>query len=202
MLSDKLANINLLPTYERQSKTGYILFIGLIIIVILGYLLVGVDYFTTKKSLETAQSKHSTIQIEVDALNAQLVALQDVGPADTLSDAVFFVENYNYPTSRIIRELVSFLPDTAYLSDYSYSTLTVTVENHFEALDDLADYTSSLTASKYINDARVNSVVTQGFKELDGDEKDLYFNTIPRYHGIFSLDIDKRALREGADIGE
>src|SRR5690625_6391140 len=99
MTPDKLANINLLPTYERQSRAGFIIFIGLIFIVLLAFVAVGTDYFMSKNSLENTKSKHDTLKMEVENLNKQLIALQESSSSGSLQDSVNFAENYNYPRS-------------------------------------------------------------------------------------------------------
>lgn len=202
MTPDKLANINLLPTYERQSRTGFIIFMGLILIVILAFLAVGVDYFFSKNNLDKLQSEHHTLKAEVDELNVRVIALQEAGATDSLQDSVSFAENYNYPTSTFIEDLVTMLPDHSYLTDYNYRSLDVSITNEFESLDDVATYTASLTDSPYMNDAKVNNINAHNYLGEGEKETDLHFKTIPRYKVDFTLQVNPRTLKEGVDQRE
>lgn len=201
MLPERLANINLLPEFEKQSRAGSIIIIGLLIIILFGSLFVGYEYFSTNKNLDSAKSKQSSLQTEVDALNAQLFALQNENTTDSLEDSVLFVDNYNFPTSKYIRDLVSLLPENGYLTSYNYSTLDAGITTGFETLDKIANYTTALTISDYNFDAKLNNVSTAVFDGVEeADEYD--FNILSRYEANFSLQIDKDALKGEAEVDE
>lgn len=201
MLPERLANINLLPEFEKQSKIGSVIIIGLLTIILLGFLFVGYEYFTTKNSLESTKSKQSTLQAEVDGLNAQLFSLQNENATDSLEDSVLFVDNYNFPTSEYIRDLVSLLPENGYLTAYNYSTLDAGITTGFETLDKIANYTTALTISDYNIDAKLDNVSTAVFDGIE--EKEAYdFNDLSRYEANFSLEIDKSALKGESDTDE
>lgn len=202
MVPEKLANINLLPTYEKQRSGGFIVFILFIILTVsaLGY--VTFDYFSSKNTLEKLRIEEAALKIEVDAINAQLIALQNENRVDSIKDSVLFAENLTYPTSTFIKEVVDLLPENGHLTNYSYSALAVSIANEFESLDKIADYTKSLETSKYITDAKVNNITESDYRVGIENEQDVYFELTPRYQANFSLKMNRRALVEGDEQDE
>lgn len=195
MLPENLANINLLPEFEKQSKAGAIIVFILLFVIFIGFVFTGFTYFTTKSSLTSAKAEQSTLNTEVDALRDQLFALENANATDSLEDSVLFVDNYNFPTSVYIDNLVSLLPENAYLTGYNYSTLEAGITTGFESLDKIANYTTSLTISDYNVDARLDSVITNEFDTDEEEDTGYDFNELFRYQANFSLDIDKHAFK-------
>lgn len=196
-----LPDINLLPKYERQSSKHFILFIAVIIILFISYLSIGVYYFIAKNNLTTANQVNEQLDEEIADLQLH-VHTDETDSASSLGQAVQFAENHSIPTSVFIQELYTLLPENSYLSEYEYKNQLAEVAVHFEALDVVADYTTSLSTSNLIIDTKVDKVEAFQIKEEPevGDEK--YFDVIPRYETTFTLKINKQNVKGAATENE
>lgn len=193
-MPEGLPNVNLLPQYERERSSNYIFFLIFIIVIISAFIFLSVYYFTTKNKLEATNAEVQQLTEQRNLLEIKVAELETDG-SSSLEQAVSFVEQYELPTSELIVELDNILPDHSYLMEYEYDAHETKVKAHFETLDKMADYTSSLLASEFIQDVKANSIESFTLKEeLDNDTTN-DFNVIPRYEGEFSLVIDKLTLK-------
>lgn len=197
----RLPDINLLPKYERQSPHLFYFFIFMMIIILIAYALLGVYYFTTKSKMKTTEAKYEELTAEVDALYLQ-VNENKTDDNTSIDQAVTYVENFDIPTSTFIVEINDLLPEQGYLSEYAYSNKIADVVAHFETLDSVANYTSQLITSGYLNDTKVNDIDTFVLKEDEEDSEFVHFNIIPRYEADFTLDINKRTLKGEQQLDE
>lgn len=193
-MPEGLPNVNLLPQYERERSSNYIFFLIFIIVILLAYIFLGVYYFTTKGKLEAVSAEVQQLTEERNQLEIKVAELETDG-SSSLEQAVSFVEQYELPTSELIVELDNILPDHSYLMEYAYDAHVTKVNAHFETLDTLAEYTSSLLASDFIQDVKADSIEAFTLKEELDSETTNDFHVIPRYEGEFSLVIDKLTLK-------
>lgn len=194
-MPNHLPEVNLLPKHERSSSSYFQMFIGLIIILILAYGLLGFYYFTSKSQLKEEQATYTQVISDNEVLQAQIdqsTSSDDVNLADVLS----FIEGHDMRTSYLLEEVDELLPEDSYLSEYVYDNYEGALTVHFETLDDVAQYTKKLTESSFSTDVLVDEVGT--FKPRDNEETNeeiLLHN--PRYETTFTIDIEKDTLRGG-----
>lgn len=188
-----LPDINLLPPYQREGRRLYYLFIFLLICLLIAYVYIGYDYFTTKSHLSDVDDEYAILSDEYDELEERVNQKQ--AEESNLADAVAFVENYNMPAAIFIEELNDLIPDNNYLSEYQYSSQEAQIVTHFESLDLISRYTTDLLAFNYVQDVKVDQINTIELKDEDELES---FSIIPRYEADFSLQIDKHELKKGA----
>lgn len=193
-MPERLPDVNLLPKYERQSRSAYYIFITMIVIILISFILLGFYYFSTKNKVQTAEAEYEELSIEVEGLEAQ-VQQYESGGASSLEQAVAFAENHNIPTSAFIVELDTLLPEQSYLSEYEYGSQVAEVTSHFETLDSVAGYTTELITSDYIRDTKVDEVTTFILKDEEQEENEVDFETTPRYEAFFTLQINKQKLK-------
>lgn len=203
-----MREINLLPQYERKSQNLFYYFLLFLIVILISYSLFGFYYFSTKSKVKAVDIKQEQLNVEMEELDMEL---NEETADETLSieQAVLFAENYNIPTSTLILELNDLLPEQSYLSDYTYSNKVSNIIVHFETLDAIANYTSDLTTTDFLEDAKVNEISTFELKEdADQDEDEdivedkIQFDIIPRYEADFTLDINKEKLKGEQDLDE
>lgn len=193
-MPDRLQDVNLLPQYERKSSSYSFLFIALIIIILLSYIFLAFNYFTTKNKVKSAETEYAELSERADELQAQLNQLETDG--SSLTQAVAFVENHEIPTSSFIEELTNLLPDYSYLNEYEYSNQVAKIKTYFEKLDTVANYTTNLLTSDYVNDTKVDVVETVDYEENEGSHQFLVdFDNIPRYESEFTLKVNKQKLK-------
>lgn len=191
----RLPEINLLPEFRRDNHIQSFFFYLFVVLILLSFVVIGYFYFTTNSKLETLSQQSSELSEQRDLLAAQKAELEsDKGSA--YEQAVTFVQNYAVPTSTLIVELNDLLPDNSYLSHYEYSSSEVKIKSQFETLDSVAQYTTLLTNSNLLTDARVNTINTFSLKEEEAETDSQRFEIIPRYESDFSLNVNKRKLKE------
>ena len=194
-----IPDINLLPSKERhRDKTSFFLLIILIIWAILLGVIV-LQYFLTKTTNETIQSR-------VESLEMEKMALENaVGRQDSQDSAVNYVESVEYvekltaPTSKIIKELNELLPEYSYLPEYSFGNGYVTIQTQFDSLDRVAEYVTRLNQSPIFNDVKVDVIDTfrigEGTSETEEEQDfNVVYNEMPRYDVSFSLEVNMSAL--------
>lgn len=150
-------------------------------------------YFQTKEMLSVKEQAEEELTLEKTRLENELSTLRS-SDEEGLHQAVSFLEHVSHPTYLLIDELLFFLPDHGYISDYEYHYDHVVVEAQFESIRDASIYTEKLVHdSTFLSDVEIDEVET--FVIEEGDDVSQY-ETIPRYHVTFTLALDVEALRE------
>lgn len=207
-----MREINLLPQYERKSQNLFYYFLLFLIVILISYSLFGFYYFSTKSKVKAVDIKQAELNVDMEELDMKLNQ-ETADETLSIEQAVLFAENYNIPTSTLILELNDLLPEQSYLSDYTYSNKVSNIIVHFETLDAIANYTSDLTTTDFLEDAKVNGISTFELKEDADQDEDEYedeeivedeiqFDIIPRYEADFTLDINKEKLKGEQDLDE
>lgn len=207
-----MREINLLPQYERKSQNLFYYFLLFLIVILISYSLFGFYYFSTKSKVKAVDIKQAELNVDMEELDMELNQ-ETADETLSIEQAVLFAENYNIPTSTLILELNDLLPEQSYLSDYTYSNKVSNIIVHFETLDAIANYTSDLTTTDFLEDAKVNGISTFELKEDADQDEDEYedeeivedeiqFDIIPRYEADFTLDINKEKLKGEQDLDE
>lgn len=192
-----LRDVNLLPKFERQHSGGGWLSIFLFIIVIIAMIIFIYAYFSTKSDLKKVEENYNRINEEVNLKETELETLQSE-EGSNLETAVSFVDGHLILTSTLIVELNDLLAEYSYLTEYQYNTENVTITTNVEKLDNVAQYTTDLTVSQYLNDVKVNNISTFTIGD-DEDEDSINIDVVPRYEAVYTLDINKRQLKGVAE---
>lgn len=204
-----IPEINLLPSKERQrDRTSFFLSIIIIIwVILLGVILL--QYYLTKSSNETLQSRVESLEMQKTALENQL---QDQVPEVATSnyvESVEFAEKLTAPTSKIIKELNKHLPEYSYLTYYNYNVGQVNIQVEFDSLNRIAGYVTSLNKSEIFSDVKVDNISTFRLEEgaTEGEEAEdtdttVLFEEMPRYDVSFSLGINMPALLNDTGGGD
>ncbi|GGA82077.1 PilN domain-containing protein [Ornithinibacillus halotolerans] len=196
-----LPEINLLPKIERQSSVQYIVFlVGLILFIVLSSALI-YFYLHTKNNLEEVNQNISQLEQEKTLLETRLANLDNNDDTNAYKNAARFVEYQIIPTSSFIDELLVLLPETGYLSNYTYSYQGVQLETQFENMTEIAAYVEELNGSELIDDVQVNQINTFELENSSEDEEDMY-SVIPRYTVSLSIKVNDRKLVQGAEGNE
>ena len=194
-----LPDINLLPKFERQRSLFVIIFLIAFLIWFIFTALLVFHYFHTKNTLERTQTEVEQLT-ELKTTLEQQVHSADAADASSLANAVEYAENVTYPTSALIDNLITLLPDYAYLSEYAYDEGSITIQSQFETMDVAAEYVARLVGSDYINDVKVDEIET--FTIDEDEEDDTSYTTVPRYDVRHSLEANMNKLKGEADADE
>lgn len=198
-----LPDINLLPRKERKRSLFYTLFLVGLAIALLLMLAMAYQYFAVTSALKKADTQNAQLTEEKAKLEASL-AKKEVIDAGPLNDSVVYLENYVTPTSKLIDQLMTVLPETAYLKEYNYTNGEVKVVSQFETMTDASVYLGKLNASKYINGVKVESVQTEEPEEpalneddeSDSDSERVRFDVVPRYNFTYSFGVSRDNLKK------
>lgn len=196
-MDNHLPDVNLLPKHERDPNTLYYIFIGLIIIIILAYGLIGFSYISTNNALKKEQATSTELNEQKELLELTVTQATADDAAST-TEMLSFIENHEVLTSDFIDEINELLPEHSYMSDYNYEGQEAEVVSHFENLEDVAEYTTRLTDSDFSNDVKVNSVDTYELKEENED----IFQAMPRYESQFTIHVNQQELKGGEEDDE
>lgn len=196
-----IPDINLLPSKERhRDKTSFFLLIILIIWAILLGVIV-LQYFLTKTTNETIQSRVESLEMEKMALENAVGRQDTQDSAMNYVESVEFVEKLTAPTSKIIKELNELLPnkENSYFTDYEYGASQINITIQFNSLDRVAEYVTRLNQSPIFNDVKVDVIDNFRIEEDTTETEEVQDPTVvyeemPRYDVSFSLEINMPAL--------
>jgi len=195
-MPEHLPDINLLPSYERQTNTGSRLFFGFIIVIFLLYGVLGFYYFSLKSTLSDEKENVEILTEKADALHANIAQFSN-DDATNLADIAHFLEAQDIHTSVFIEEAVDLLPAKSHLNSFSYGGQTAGMSIQFEKMNDVADYTEDVHQSAFTIDTKVNDVTTS----YPG-ESDSVFADDPKYNANFSVELDKQQLKGAEKVDE
>ena len=183
-----LPEVNLLPKYERTESLLYNVFIVGVILLILMSGILAYFYFTTKSELATVEERVESLNHDKELLEASISGMQQVETTN-FEDIVAYVDSFSTPTSILVDELITLLPEHGYLSTFTYDFNTIQIETQFETLPDSSTYVVNLLKSRYLKDVEVNQISTFSLDRETGDLSADY-DVIPRYHVDYYLEID------------
>ncbi|MHA6251457.1 PilN domain-containing protein [Oceanobacillus sp. CAU 1775] len=191
-----LPEVNLLPKIERTESRLYTVFlIGLILFLItLGIFIY--FYISITNQLNATEQRVATLESEKQILEANYNThlADETGPS--FSEAVAYIAEHRLPTSRLVDEYITLLPDHAYLSNYNFDYTTVSIQTQFETIDDTSLYVANLTESELLDKVIIEQVST--FEVGDGgmseEEAGVLYDTIPRYDVSYSMEVNQEKL--------
>ncbi|MFD1708773.1 hypothetical protein ACFSCZ_19035 [Siminovitchia sediminis] len=197
-----LPDINLLPKYKKERSFSYMIFLGGLALAILltGYLIY--QYIQLKDEIQVAAVQQEELTSEKEALEEQ-AKIQEADLPVLMEEAVSYAEQHVIPTSRLIDQLMGFLPERAYISQYHYFDGKAVIETHFETMTEASSYVAKLDASDFTKNVKVNHINT--FEpEAPADENEetetiemSLFQLLPRYQVTYSFDMNASQLKEG-----
>lgn len=194
-----IPEINLLPKRDTRQRTNRWLVFGGLIIWTLLLVLIVVQHFLANQDMEMARNRLDRLELEKTVLEEQLHEMETVAGTVPLKEAVDFVEKLTIPTSLLVEELLTLLPEQSHLTGYSYSTNEIDIQAEFESLNLVAQYVTNLEGSELFTDVKVDVISTQ-YPEEAADEtaegSSIEFTIVPRYHVDLSLQVNMRELVE------
>lgn len=206
-----LPDINLLPKYKRERSLLYILFLAGLILAILFTGFLGYQYITVHNELKAANEQNKELTEQKETLQVQ-TAKQEPNQKEAMKEAVAYAEKYVIPTSKLIDQLMAFLPTTGYMSQYNYNEGEVVIESHFETMTDASSYMAKLNASDFIKNPIVNRLETFDLEapEANADSEDeadnqaelSIFELLPRYQVTYSFEINPAQLKKETEENE
>ncbi|WP_144461920.1 PilN domain-containing protein [Siminovitchia fortis] len=204
-------DINLLPKYKRERSLLYILFLAGLILAILFTGFLGYQYITVHNELKAANEQNKELTEQKETLQVQ-TAKQEPNQKEAMKEAVAYAEKYVIPTSKLIDQLMAFLPTTGYMSQYNYNEGEVVIESHFETMTDASSYMAKLNASDFIKNPIVNRLETFDLEapEANADSEDeadnqaelSIFELLPRYQVTYSFEINPAQLKKETEENE
>ncbi|MFK4997571.1 PilN domain-containing protein [Bacillus sp. N9] len=153
-----LPDINLLPKHEEERSVLFFIFIGGMMIALCTSFFIIYKYVALKNELNLITSQNNELTIKKETLEEKFEGSADKG---TLEHAVVYAEKYVVQTSKLIDELIDYLPNTAHMSVYSYKFNDVEITVHFENKTDISSYVAKLSASDLIKDVKVNRIESE-----------------------------------------
>ncbi|RWR11857.1 hypothetical protein QNH23_00060 [Siminovitchia fortis] len=206
-----LPDINLLPKYKRERSLLYILFLAGLILAILFTGFLGYQYITVHNELKETNEQNKELTKQKETLQVQ-TAEQESNQKEAMREAVAYAEKYVIPTSKLIDQLMTFLPTTGYMSQYNYNEGEVVIESHFETMTDASSYMAKLNASDFIKNPIVNRLETFELEapEANADSEDeadnqaelSIFELLPRYQVTYSFEINPAQLKKETEENE
>lgn len=190
-----LPEVNLLPKYERSESVLYTVFIIGLVICILLFAMLGYLYFTKKGDLGASQERVTSLEEEKTLIETKINA-QNVDEKSFLDQAIAYVERYEAPTSILVDEFITLLPEHGYLSTYSYDYESVTIETQFETITDASTYIDDLTNSAYLNGVVIDQLETFTLEQETEEEVQIEerYEIIPRYQVSYSMQVNHNSL--------
>lgn len=197
-----IPDINLLPESEKETSKFKLLLLMLLSIWLLLFAWLLFTYFQTKNNHEFLQSTAKNLTIEKSALETN-IANNEKEASQSLHNMIDYAESLTVPTSHLIEHLMELLPDHSYFIHYDYQNGKLTIEVHFETLNDVSQYVQNLTSSTLFHDVKVNEVDSFTLEEGESKKEVNHFSVIPRYAAKIELMVDRYALKQmGGKTGE
>lgn len=194
-----IPDINLMPKLEKGESSSKRMFLFIGILTVLTLVILGWIYFSAKSDLSRFTSERDALQLELEALNAE-VASYEINNQGSIEESVAFVERVSYAVSPIVDETKGLLPQNTYLRSYVFSEDSLQVEVDFETLNSISSYVSSLEKSPFFDDVQVG--VISNF-ELDSTRQNgsdtVSFDEIPRYSVEFNLIYNQAYVAAGGE---
>lgn len=194
-----IPDINLMPNLEKGESSSKRMFLFIGILTVLTLVILGWIYFSAKSDLSRFTSERDALQLELEALNAE-VASYEINNQGSIEESVAFVERVSYAVSPIVDETKGLLPQNTYLRSYVFSEDSLQVEVDFETLNSISSYVSSLEKSPFFDDVQVG--VISNF-ELDSTRQNgsdtVSFDEIPRYSVEFNLIYNQAYVAAGGE---
>lgn len=197
-----LVDINLLPKKEEKNKTLLVLAITFAAILLAEVFFI----FWLSKSYENQianlDQRIASTENLIAAEQQKRVTAEEADSVTKLASTVQWAQEYPVKTIPVLQKLTSLLPERGFIKTFTYEeTGKIVLTVQFEQSREAAYYLSSMVDSKWISDAKLNSLkaVTEFYNETM-DEKfdqshvknDTY---IPRYEGEFEITLNKDVLK-------
>ncbi|WP_142919139.1 PilN domain-containing protein [Peribacillus saganii] len=198
-------DINLLPQKEKKrSTTLFFVFAFLLIVFAAG----AYSWFLYKQlaqeNIRLEQQLAYTQKLREVQANTKVESAGQTA-AKQLETAIQWAEEYPVSTYLILRHFASLLPERGFILTFSYEDSgNAQCSVQFDSSREAAFYLKSLTDSKLIKEAKLNSLVTEGTEEENRAQTGTAGNIetpLPRYIAQYSLTIDKAELKKAEEEG-
>lgn len=190
-----LPEVDLLPKYERSESILFNIFVIGLIVCSLLFAVLGYFYFSTKATLTETKQNVEELAQERNLLSTEINNM-GAEQATAFDQALSFVESYHAPASVLVDEFITLLPVHGYVNEYIYDYDSVTVETHFETMNDASIYIRDLVDSAYMNNVEIEYMETFTIEE-NAEETELLrdtYDVLPRYLVTYSVQVDHQSL--------
>ncbi|MFS0861728.1 PilN domain-containing protein [Fredinandcohnia sp. 179-A 10B2 NHS] len=156
-----LVEVNLLPRKEFKNRAIFLI-VTLILIVVLG------GGFYSYTVYNKVQSTDKSLSTQIAAVQEQRATEEKKFSADqestnviNLEKTVKWADDYFVETVPLLNHLSGLLPERGFIQAFSYvEDGIVSLVIQFDTNTEIAHYIASLNASEYIDETKLNSVVT------------------------------------------
>ncbi|PLS16860.1 hypothetical protein CVD28_14485 [Bacillus sp. M6-12] len=214
-----LVEINLLPKKERK-KAGYFLLILLLSLLMLGAIgLVYWQYSNQNNEIETLENQIQTTKQIIASEEQKLIEQEDTDSVAELNRMVKWAETYPIETVRVLRHLISLLPERGFFLTFDYKEDSVVgLSVQFDTSVEAAYYLKKLTDSEWVLNASMVSLTTAAAQNESSEQNvnetviipgkstneaklpnDPY---LPRYVGQYEIHLDNEFIKETASKEE
>ncbi|KHF40946.1 hypothetical protein [Halalkalibacter okhensis] len=188
-----LVEINLLP--EKQKRDITYPLISFIVLILVAVGTTALYFYQSSVKEETTQLREEiyAVQLESVQLTEQLQVKDDTGYAE-YAQAVTVLEDKVIPTSLLVDELVSLLPERGFFLNFEYELPgEVKVEASFDQIEEVAAYYDALETSPVVSSVTLSVVDSSHAASLSNEQ------VLPRYFASFIIDIQTSEVR---NLGE
>ncbi|AXH99313.1 hypothetical protein DV702_05900 [Sporosarcina sp. PTS2304] len=187
----KLVDINLLPEKIRERKTWLWIVLAILLAALLSWVIL---YWMTQKNEDEIQLLNQQtydVQKQQEGITSQLRPSAFGQEKASLAATVDFLEDYQYKTHPLIKDLVKALPERGFFLELTFTApneMTLLVQ--FDDLTEPAHYLTRIKSSSLVIDAT--------FEELEAKEQPLpdekvSTNVLPRYEAKYFIQfVDER----------
>ena len=189
-----IPEINLLPTDERESHLPLVLFLIGFIICILLFTSLFYFYFQTKKEVSSVEQQLQHLQEEITLLETRYEELQQQMSKNSYQQAVAYAKQFLLPTSLLLDEFITLLPNNGIFSYYRYTNHGIEIETDFATMTEAATYIANLNESQYVKDVSIQELINES-TETEEETKQLIRLQL-------TLDIDRNMLAKERETND
>ncbi|MDR4889112.1 hypothetical protein RGU12_16495 [Fredinandcohnia sp. QZ13] len=216
-----LVNINLLPRKEFINRAKLLLLIMMISVVLIGCLLLLIQYKRATTLEEQLTKQINTLQETREAEEQKIDSANQSNNLINLEKIVEWADSYFVETVPILNHLTTLLPERGFVQNFSYTEDgIVTLEVQFDTNTENAHYLALLTDSPLIKSAQLLTVSTTPITDTDEGtdtstevtetnnnakeneattdnkiETEQNNNILPRYYAQYEIIFDKSAIK-------
>lgn len=197
-----LVDINLLPQKETKNKTLLVFTIILVAILLLGVFVIFWLYRGYDNQLMDINQRIASTEAVISTEQQKQLASKESNSVDQLKRTVEWAKAFPLKTVPILDKVSSLLPDRGFIKTFKYKDpgiIVLTVQ--FDESKEAAYYLSSLLDSKWISNAKINSLkaVNEFYdKKMNANYDENHIKNekyIPRYEGEFEITLNQTVIK-------
>lgn len=156
-----LVEINLLPRKEFKNRAIFLIVTLILIVVLGGGFYSYTVYNKVKTTDKTLSTQIASVQEQRAAEEKKFSTDQESTNVINLEKTVKWADDYFVETVPLLNHLSGLLPERGFIQAFSYvEDGIVSLVIQFDTNTEIAHYIASLNASEYIDETKLNSVMT------------------------------------------